>query len=71
MSKQRDNRTTVERDAIRLTEQRRAMEPRATIVVYAHDDTRLIELREGESVLIGRAPPVGGDEQHEEGEPAE
>jgi two-component system, NtrC family, response regulator AtoC len=28
------------------------------VVVYAHDDTRLVELREGEAILVGRAPPA-------------
>ncbi len=58
MSDQRDNRTTVERDAIRFVEPSRSGEPRATIVIYAHDDTRIVELREGQRVLIGRAPPA-------------
>jgi DNA-binding NtrC family response regulator len=55
---QRDNRTTVERDAIRFPELRPSREPRAAVVVYAHDDTRLVELREGETILVGRAPPA-------------
>jgi two-component system, NtrC family, response regulator AtoC len=55
---QRDNRTTVERDAIRFPELRPSREPRAAVVVYAHDDTRLVELREGEAILVGRAPPA-------------
>jgi two-component system response regulator AtoC len=55
---QRDNRTTVERDAIRFPELRPSREPRAAVVVYAHDDTRLVELREGDSILVGRAPPA-------------
>ena len=58
MNDQRDNRTTVERDAIRYPEIRPSREPRATVVVYAHDDTRLVELREGDSILVGRAPPA-------------
>ncbi len=58
MSDQRDSRTTVERDAIRFPEQRPSREPRAAVVVYAHDDTRLVELREGEAILVGRAPPA-------------
>ena len=58
MSDQRDNRTTVERDAIRFPELRPTREPRAAVVVYAHDDTRLVELREGDSILVGRAPPA-------------
>jgi two-component system, NtrC family, response regulator AtoC len=58
VSDQRDNRTTVERDAIRYPELRPSREPRAAVVVYAHDDTRLVELREGDSILVGRAPPA-------------
>ncbi len=58
MSDQRDNRTTVERDAIRFLDLSASKEPRATVVIYAHDDTRLIELREGESLLVGRALPA-------------
>ena len=58
MSEQRDSRTTVERDAIRLLDPARAKEPRATVVIYAHDDTRLVELREGDSVMVGRALPA-------------
>ncbi|HEX5657340.1 MAG TPA: FHA domain-containing protein, partial [Polyangiales bacterium] len=58
MNDQRDNRTTVERDAIRFPEVRPSREPRAAVVVYAHDDTRLVELREGEAILVGRAPPA-------------
>ena len=57
MSDQRDNRTTVERDAIRFLDVTASNEPRATVVIYAHDDTRLIELREGDSILVGRALP--------------
>jgi DNA-binding NtrC family response regulator len=58
VSEQRDSRTTVERDAIRFVDPARAKEPRATVVIYAHDDTRLVELREGDSVLVGRALPA-------------
>ena len=58
MSDQRDNRTTVERDAIRFPEPRPTREPRAAVVVYAHDDARLMELREGDTILVGRAPPA-------------
>jgi DNA-binding NtrC family response regulator len=58
VSDQRDNRTTVERDAIRFLDRNASKEPRATVVIYAHDDTRLIELREGDSILIGRALPA-------------
>ncbi len=58
VSEQRDNRTTVERDAIRAPEPTGEKEPRATVVVYAHDDTRILELGEGESVLVGRALPA-------------
>jgi DNA-binding NtrC family response regulator len=58
VSDQRDNRTTVERDAIPFPELRPSREPRAAVVVYAHDDTRLVELREGETILVGRAPPA-------------
>ncbi len=58
VSEQRDNRTTVERDAIKIREPAGDGEPRATVVVYAHDDTRILELREGESVLVGRALPA-------------
>ncbi|MDB4973200.1 MAG: two component, sigma54 specific, transcriptional regulator, Fis family [Myxococcaceae bacterium] len=58
MNDQRDNRTTVERDAIRFPELRPNREPRAAVVVYAHDDTRLVELRESDSILVGRAPPA-------------
>jgi DNA-binding NtrC family response regulator len=58
VSDQRDNRTTVERDAVRFPDLRPSREPRAAVVVYAHDDTRLVELREGDSILVGRAPPA-------------
>ena len=58
MSDHRDNRTTVERDALRFPELRPAREPRATVVLYAHDDTRVVELNEGDHVLVGRAPPA-------------
>ncbi len=58
MSKKADSRTTIERDAVELLEPSWAKGPRATIVVYAHDDTRVIELREGDSVVVGRAPPA-------------
>jgi DNA-binding NtrC family response regulator len=58
VSEQRDNRTTVERDAIRFQDAPRAKEPRATVVIYAHDDTRLVELRDGDNVLVGRALPA-------------
>jgi DNA-binding NtrC family response regulator len=58
VSDQRDNRTTVERDAVRPLDPARAKEPRATVIIYAHDDTRLVELREGDSVLVGRASPA-------------
>jgi two-component system, NtrC family, response regulator AtoC len=58
VSDHRDNRTTVERDALRFAELRPSHEPRATVVVYAHDDTRLVELREGDTIMVGRAPPA-------------
>jgi two-component system response regulator AtoC len=58
VSDQRDNRTTIERDAIRFVDLSASKEPRATVVIYAHDDTRLIELRESEAILIGRALPA-------------
>ncbi len=58
MSEQGDSRTTVERDAIRFLDPSWAKSPRATIVVYAHDDTRVIDLRPGDSVVMGRAAPA-------------
>jgi DNA-binding NtrC family response regulator len=58
VSEQRDNRTTVERDAIKLPEPPGDKAARATLVIYAHDDTRIVELRDGESVLVGRALPA-------------
>ena len=58
MSEERHNRTTVERDALRVRDLRPVAEPRATIVIYGHDDTRVLELRPGESVMVGRAPPA-------------
>jgi DNA-binding NtrC family response regulator len=58
VGEQRDNRTTVEREVIRTADFQAARRPQATLVIYAHDDTRVVELGEGESVLVGRTQPA-------------
>src|SRR5688572_9645792 len=58
VAEQRDNRTTVEREVIRPADFQAARQPQATLVIYAHDDTRVVELSEGESVLVGRTQPA-------------
>ena len=58
MGEERDNRTTVEREIVRQAEYPVAHTALATIVIYAHDDTRVVELGEGDSVLVGRASPA-------------
>jgi DNA-binding NtrC family response regulator len=58
VGEERDNRTTVEREVVRPADFQATHQPQATIVIYAHDDTRVVELSEGDSVLVGRAAPA-------------
>jgi DNA-binding NtrC family response regulator len=58
VGEERDNRTTVEREVVRPADFQTTHQPQATIVIYAHDDTRVVELSEGDTVLVGRAAPA-------------
>jgi DNA-binding NtrC family response regulator/pSer/pThr/pTyr-binding forkhead associated (FHA) protein len=55
---ERRDRTTIEREALRPSLQATGAGPRATLVIYAHDDTRVVELQEGREVFVGRAEPA-------------
>jgi two-component system, NtrC family, response regulator AtoC len=58
VGEERDNRTTVEREVVRPADLRALRKPQATVVIYAHDDTRVIELSDGETFMVGRTSPA-------------